>query len=107
MITAVCEENPETETGYLAFIYSIVFYVHILSQCRMKENSFKKDISKASVDLLRVKVTHSTIRSQLKMLKSSKGEAFENNNVLSPIIPRMPVLTRQRRILRARRIFRK
>ncbi len=42
------------------------------------------------MELWRAKVPHSTIRSQLKMLKSPSGVAFKNDNVFSPIINRMP-----------------
>jgi hypothetical protein len=51
----------------LAAIYINVFFVHFLSQCSHGGKNVKKYIRRASVELWKAKVPHSTIRSQLKM----------------------------------------
>ncbi len=75
----------------------------------MKEKTLKKYIRKASVELWRAKFAHSNIRIQLKMLKLTlmRFLAFANDNVFSPIIPRMPMLVKSKKSRRAWRIFRK
>jgi hypothetical protein len=62
-------QHPKTKTLYLIAIYIKVSFVHFLGQCRRKEKLLKK----AVIELQRAKVPNSTIRRQLKMLKSPWG----------------------------------
>jgi hypothetical protein len=68
--------------------------------------NFKKYIRQVSVDLLRAKVPHCTIRSQLKMLDTLRRvQDFENENVENNVIHRMPAFMREGKIRRATRVI--
>jgi hypothetical protein len=64
------------------------------------EKNVKDGAKKAAVELWRAKVPHSTIRSQLKLSKSTLRRilAFAKRNPINPIIPRMSGSGRPKKI---------